>query len=285
MKIISCPIAGRSLIVQFEPEAADRLERHATRQPHAPSHGLLLGSAGGNDPKWLHVYYIEPVFGIGDIPEPSPPADPALPLITLGYYSIRDNGENLNAAELEFLAESLPASARLAVVITGKPDRRMLAQFYLRNETGVFGATPDHRQVLTALEGVPPDAPPVAAAPARSPWWWRIGVTAALAVSLLIMGKAWNSRPKPEPVKVSAIVVHDTGTPASKPAPAPVERPVRLLPKPDFTLPVQSVRQIKEPPEVAIWYPEPPTAAAPATVAEARRAVLIHPIVNQEDPR
>jgi hypothetical protein len=294
MKIISCPIAGRSLIVEFEAAASDRLEAQATRQPAAASHGLLLGSVGGNDPKRLHIQHIEPVFGLGEIPEPTPPADPRLALVTLGYYTIRNNGDSLNPVERDFLADSLPSSACLAMVVTGKPDRRMLAEFYLRDEAGLFGATPADRQLLLAEEDLPAELnteqeqEPAMARP-QGLWWRRLGTAAALAVAAWIMFKAWDSRPHAHVARPAHATVRATQRPVPRPvAPPHVDQqsePLaarKLIPLPDFVLPVQSVRQIQDPPEVAVWYSDPAGASASAAVTAEHRAVLVHPIVGGE---
>jgi hypothetical protein len=301
MKIISCPIAGKSLIVQFEPGAADSLEEHATRRPDAASHGLLFGSLSGNDPKWLHVQHIQPVFGFGESSGPVP-VGRATAMITLGYYMIRSDGENLDQADRDFLADSLPASARVAMVITGKPDRRMLAQFYLRDGKGAFGPTPDHRQVLLAQETAPSEPEETETGPNVRLWLGRIGAAVGLAVAILIMAIAWNSRPRlAEPVHrpvqttarraaaaTTAYPSHASPSSAyaglTDPAPGRHE-PVAHLPLPGFALPVQSVRQIKDPPEVAVFYPEPGNTSAPPAATDARHAVLVHPIINQENPR
>jgi hypothetical protein len=159
MKIVSCPIPGRSVIVQFEAAAAGLLEKQANRQPFSPSHGLLLGSSRGTDPSWLSIHRMQPIFGIGDSSDSSGSVTSSRvdlhgPMITLGYYTIRSKSDNLNQSEREFLATSLPRAASLALVITANPDRRMMAQFYLRNSHQEFAPHPDYRYAL-----VPQEAP------------------------------------------------------------------------------------------------------------------------------
>jgi hypothetical protein len=259
MKVISCPIPGKSLIIQFEPAAA------AVLAQRVPAHGLLLGLSSGSDPKWLRVYHLQAVFGVGEVPGPA--VAETASLITLGYYTIRADGDTLNEAERKFLATSLPRSSALAVVITGK----MQAQFYLRDSSGAFGPLPDHRQPLMIQEARPLALPILEPEPAvpqkavgrRKPWV-GIGIGAALVLALglfALMPRTVEQKAPP--------------TPAATPHQA-------SMPPPDFRLPVKSVKLIPAPPEVAIWYAEPASAPdAPPAVAEAHRTMLIHPIMAQ----
>ena len=144
--------------MQFEAAAAALLEEQATRQPFSPSQGLLLGATSGRDPSWLYVHRMQPILAIGGTPDTSPTGissrvDTHSPMITLGYYAIRSQGVNLSQSEREFLAPSLPRSASLAMVITPNPDRRMMAQFYLRNSHQEFAPLPDYRHPLVPQQG------------------------------------------------------------------------------------------------------------------------------------
>jgi hypothetical protein len=260
MKVISCPIPGKSLIIQFEPAAA------AVLAQRVPAHGLLLGLSSGTDPKWLRIYHLQPVFGVGEVPGPA--VAETASLITLGYYTVRADGDTLNEDERAFLATSLPRSSALAVVITGK----MQAQFYLRDSTGAFGPFPDHRQPLVIQEARPLALPmldpepevPHKAVGRRKPWLGiGIGATLMLALALFAL------MPRTPEQKAAS-------------APVPAMHHQVSLPQPDFLLPVKSVKLIPAPPEVAIWYAEPASApAAPPDVAEAHRTMLIHPIMAQ----
>jgi hypothetical protein len=260
MKVISCPIPGKSLIIQFEPAAAAVLERRV------PAHGLLLGLTSGSDPKWLRVHHLQPVFGVGEVPGPA--VAETTSLITLGYYTIRADGDTLTEDEREFLATSLPRSSALAVVITGK----MQAQFYLRDSNGAFGPFPDHRQPLAIQDARPLALPmlepepevPQKAARTRGPWP-GIGIGAALVLGLALFALM----PRTAEQKAAPVTIPATHHQVS-------------LPPPDFLLPVQSVKLIPAPPEVAIWYAEPASAPSdPPAVAEAHRTMLIHPIMAQ----
>lgn len=292
MQTISCPIPDKSLIVQFEPGAAASLEERATRHPAAESHGLVLGSVTGSDPKSLVIQQLRPVFGFGHDTEPPAPVDPAAQIGTLGYYSIRNNADTLDSFEREFLASSLPASASIAMVFTGNPDRRILAQFYVRDPQGAFEATPVHREVLQTQE-VPPAAPDDHIETPYRPRsrWPQIGAIAALGMAAFLTVVALIRQPArmnpPAPVTPASA----RAVPVPKVSPPPVVLPVVsstvLLPRPDFELPVKSIRQIPDPPEVAIRYaePSPAQASAQAQATEAGHAVLVRPVLSQENPQ